>query len=737
LTGFAVANPPASGNTLGNINPENNTNLSENINSPTKPDNLIRQNENKSNNNTKKNTGGIYKGDGGSWGSGSNSGGDYINPPDTTSPNTTLNYPNDDFIGNLTDPMMIDFICSAKDNFALSNISLYITDSNGKNFTLYGSKVTSGISNSTSWLLDLGNGIYSWNCLTYDASANLNWGELNRTLIINHTNINNSDSNYGLNVYSNSPDDSVERIDGNINFSCTAKGSNLSSLNLILNGVINKTYSITGETNHSDFIYYLQKGVYSWQCLGYDGQGNYNVSAPRILAINPLVIPKSTKYGGGTTNWSKVSNIKKVCNAVLDNPGSAKIKWNGCINAESVDFDKYVTIGYNYIEVNSSFLDSSFNSSAELTMEYLPWKTTPAIYKNGKICNTCKVIDYKDGILRFNVTSFSSYTTGPNTKLEIWDGTDSIMPYSNKTIYPNENLDFFANYSDIMNSLPITTGTCTIYFADNSIAMTYNSTNKLFEYTRTFGNSGIYVYNITCSDSSYETLNSHDSLKIGQLLLNGPNGAKVSEINTSSSQPDAPSDVYSDAGNLTEIILSGFSNTNSWQGYYGNVSGVIFLADSLGHVMYNWSAENAIGEVFSSTSDLISWGDIKCFDMDSQTSENKTVLESAYGINSSDPDGIDETFNLNSHPQFFVGKIGFSPGICKNTKVYGPDGSGIFDEVLLYDSKTDNVVYTSILKDNTPGFDKSQHDFEMMVLENGHGTNKIPTNYFFYIELGS
>jgi hypothetical protein len=183
------------------------------------------------------------------------------------------------------------------------------------------------------------------------------------------------------------------------------------------------------------------------------------------------------------------------------------------------------------------------------------------------------------------------------------------------------------------------------------------------------------------------------------------------------------------AGNITGLVLNGNSITSAWQGYFGNVTGVIQLADASDNIMYNWSLASPEGEVYASTSGAVAWTGIACFDL----ATNGAALETDYGIGADDVDGVDETFSLNNHAEFFTNNIQFTAGQCSNTKVYGAGGAAIFDEVLMTDGT--NTIFTSILDDNTAGFDAATHDFEMLVLEDGHGTNTATTTYSFYVEL--
>ena len=58
---------------------------------------------------------------------------------------------------------------------------------------------------------------------------------------------------------------------------------------------------------------------------------------------------------------------------------------------------------------------------------------------------------------------------------------------------------------------------------------------------------------------------------------------------------------------------------------------------------------------------------------------------------------------------------------------------GSFDEALLYDGYS--TVFASLLKKDANNFAGRTSDFEMIVLEDGHGTNVATTPYYFWVEL--
>jgi len=85
-----------------------------------------------------------------------------------------------------------------------------------------------------------------------------------------------------------------------------------------------------------------------------------------------------------------------------------------------------------------------------------------------------------------------------------------------------------------------------------------------------------------------------------------PFGANVVNLTSSRMNASAAGNTTAIAGNVTELAISGYSITQSWQGYFGNVTGTIMLADNSDNVMYNWSLASPEGEIYASTNDSIS-----------------------------------------------------------------------------------------------------------------------------------
>ena len=224
----------------------------------------------------------------------------------------------------------------------------------------------------------------------------------------------------------------------------------------------------------------------------------------------------------------------------------------------------------------------------------------------------------------------------------------------------------------------------------------------------------------------------------GLALAVQPSGANYTNAATTWAPADNPQSHGAYAGNSTYMDVSGTTTTQTWQGYYGNVTGMIQLADSGDKALYNWSVSSPGGEVYASENGTgqITWSNVACFDL----ATNGDALETRFNISGNSSEGVNETFSdANTHAVFYTAGTSFSAGQCAAAYMNDETGvgsSGTFEEVLLTDqSDAVQVIFTALLEKDEPGFDGEDYDFEMMVLEDGHADDTSPTNYYFYIEL--
>lgn len=215
-----------------------------------------------------------------------------------------------------------------------------------------------------------------------------------------------------------------------------------------------------------------------------------------------------------------------------------------------------------------------------------------------------------------------------------------------------------------------------------------------------------------------------------------PLGANAAEWKNSSSYAGNESSsafINAMAGNVTQIEINGTAITTSWQGFYGNVTGSMILADAQGNNFYNWNLTSPSGEIYASRSNAVTWATIGCLELVNST-VNVTAEETALGQSATDPDSVRNTFAVTTHPSFDIG--GVTVDDCQSTQAYNSDGEAGtgFWQVLLTD--TANTVYSTIL-DATPetGFNNLSWDFQLLVGENGKPGNEGVTPYYFYVEL--
>lgn len=220
-----------------------------------------------------------------------------------------------------------------------------------------------------------------------------------------------------------------------------------------------------------------------------------------------------------------------------------------------------------------------------------------------------------------------------------------------------------------------------------------------------------------------------------------PFGANVSVLSSSRRNVSTTGQVEAVAGNVTELNINAASVTKHWQGYYGNVSGNIQLGDSNGYNLYSWQSASPRGEIFASRSNsLINWTGVGC--ANSAQIINEDAFVGAHPGQS--VDSVNKTFNYTGHPAFSIGARGISG--CRSVSVFGSGEGNVFWESILIDNGTDLagssddiLLYTGLIDPDRIGFNGNTYDFQMLVGENGNGSQEFPggttTTYYFYVEL--
>lgn len=190
--------------------------------------------------------------------------------------------------------------------------------------------------------------------------------------------------------------------------------------------------------------------------------------------------------------------------------------------------------------------------------------------------------------------------------------------------------------------------------------------------------------------------------------------------------------VSAEAGNVTELRINATSITQTWQGYYGNVIGMIVLGDSSNNTLMDWSINGGIaGQIYATrVSSIADWNALGC-----SNAGNITAEDTALG-STGKPDAVNNTFSTSiNHNAFFVGTTPIGPNNCSAVNLKNATAkSSDWQEVLL--SSGANIVYTAILSNQKQGFNASNYDFQMIVGEDGHGAASTSTTpYYFWVEL--
>ncbi len=205
-----------------------------------------------------------------------------------------------------------------------------------------------------------------------------------------------------------------------------------------------------------------------------------------------------------------------------------------------------------------------------------------------------------------------------------------------------------------------------------------------------------------------------------------------------------PQSVEAIAGNITALTIDAVGQTKAWQGYYGDITGTITLDDANNYTFYNWSSSEPQGQIYATLNNSIGWSGVGCYNFSNATGANWQTIEDHYLILDDDVDGVNETFTATDHPDFQVGFQTMTG--CPTTYIFQNDSaqSANFVNVLLYDPllPATGWIYTTLIEDKADAtytdllcYNGQTCDFQILVNDDGHGTNVATTTYYFWVEL--
>jgi len=217
----------------------------------------------------------------------------------------------------------------------------------------------------------------------------------------------------------------------------------------------------------------------------------------------------------------------------------------------------------------------------------------------------------------------------------------------------------------------------------------------------------------------------------------------TSSYNTANYQPLT---IDALAGNITALVVYAIGQTKGWQGYYGNISATITLDDADNFTFYNWTSAVPRGQIYATLNSSITWGGVTCFNFSELSTANFLTIENYYGFTSPDVDGVNETFAQTDHPTFEVGSVTMDD--CPTTYIFQNDveQETNFVNVLLYDPTLNDTgwIYTTVIENRSTATGSPQDlicyngqpcDFQILVNDDGHGTDTQVTPYYFWVEI--
>lgn len=199
------------------------------------------------------------------------------------------------------------------------------------------------------------------------------------------------------------------------------------------------------------------------------------------------------------------------------------------------------------------------------------------------------------------------------------------------------------------------------------------------------------------------------------LIINGTNETQPLREGQNSSQ--------SAGGYITQIDLYQQTNqTQNWQGYFGNVSGIISLSGSNGTEMYNWTVNVTNRSIYAiDNATFAAW--------DTLFPANITNLDAIWFGSEVMPDTVKNTYKTGDGNRTFV-DTSINASHVHTT-------SGFLDHVI-QSVDTDNanltkgeVLWAAVVVDPKLNYKNQYSNYELLVPVN----RTSPNTYYFYMEL--
>ncbi len=178
-----------------------------------------------------------------------------------------------------------------------------------------------------------------------------------------------------------------------------------------------------------------------------------------------------------------------------------------------------------------------------------------------------------------------------------------------------------------------------------------------------------------------------------------------------------------ESGNVTNVNVTSIAITTRWAGFFGQVSGEIFLGDSSGNKFFEWTVSNVTGAVVFATNTTVSdWTNSNI------VAANNSVLPPY--LKTSASDNYNNTFNATDT----FSSLSITESNTSYTETFQNGTRGTLRTYALHSTADDALIFAGIAQDNaesfkTNGTTSTKTDYQLLL------PAQSITTYNFYLEL--
>ncbi len=199
-----------------------------------------------------------------------------------------------------------------------------------------------------------------------------------------------------------------------------------------------------------------------------------------------------------------------------------------------------------------------------------------------------------------------------------------------------------------------------------------------------------------------------------------PDGATLTVGATERGTSNPAGTAATQAGNVTEINVSGTAITTRWAGFYGNISAGLVLSDAANNKFYEWTVTDVTGSVVYAANASVS-------DWSTANIVAATVADMPAFLTGTTPDNYTNTYNL----QETFTSATYSIASTNYVATYSSGVAGNLKSYSLKATAENALIWAGKALDNEVAFNGGQVDYQILVPVDG----TTSTTYNFYLEL--